>query len=245
VDYLGHGFCHDRIAALLLRKEMVEDIDVGSGSIGFCLVVLCGGVPAVIAVIDYKAGNLTSVMKALRSLGADPTLTDDPAVVLGAEKLILPGVGHFAATRFLEDRGLKSAIRQQIARGAPFLGICVGLQWLFAGSTEAPGCAGLGAFPEVCEKFAPGKKVPHVGWNSLALQPESRLFAGIPDGSFVYFTHSWRAPVISATVAVTNYGEPFTAAVERGNLFGVQFHPEKSGNTGLRVLRNFLELPPC
>lgn len=198
-----------------------------------------------IAVIDYKAGNLTSVMKALRSLGTDPVLTDGPAVVLRADKLILPGVGHFAATQFLADRGLTSAIRQQIGAGTPFLGICVGLQWLFAGSTEAPGSPGLAAFPEVCEKFAPGKKVPHVGWNSLALRRGSRLFAGVPDGSFVYFTHSWRAPVVQDTVAVTEYGEPFTAAVECGNVMGVQFHPEKSGEAGLRVLRNFLELPSC
>jgi imidazole glycerol-phosphate synthase subunit HisH len=197
----------------------------------------------VIAVVDYKAGNLTSVMKALRAAGADPTLTDDPVAVAGAEKIILPGVGHFAATQFLEDHGLKSEIRNKIAAGTPFLGICVGLQWLFAGSTEAPDCSGLAAFPEMCERFAPGKKVPHVGWNSLAIRPASRLFAGIPDGSFVYFTHSWRAPVMQSTAAVTNYGENFTAAVERGNVMGVQFHPEKSGDTGLRLLRNFLELP--
>ena len=204
-----------------------------------------------IAVVDYKAGNLTSVMKSLRAVGADPTLTDDPAVVLRADKLILPGVGHFAATQFLADRGLAGAIRDRIAAGIPFLGICVGLQWLFAGSTEAPGTPGLAAFPEICEKFAPGKKVPHVGWNSLAIRPASRLFARVPDGSFVYFTHSWRAPVIQATVAVTDYPapggrpEPFSAAVEHNNVFGVQFHPEKSGETGLRVLRNFLEWQPC
>ena len=196
-----------------------------------------------VAVIDYKAGNLTSVMKALRSLGSDPVLTDGPAVVLRADKLILPGVGHFSSTRFLEDRGLKLAIQQRIDAGTPFLGICVGLQWLFAGSTEAPETSGLAAFPELCEKFAPGKKVPHVGWNSLSIKPGSRLFAGVPDGSFVYFTHSWRAPVIQDTVAVTEYGEPFTAAAERDSVMGVQFHPEKSGDAGLRVLRNFLELP--
>jgi len=197
----------------------------------------------VIAVIDYRVGNLTSVMKALRSLGSDPVLTDGPAVVLRADKLILPGVGHFSSTRFLEDRGLKLAIQQRIDAGTPFLGICVGLQWLFAGSTEAPETPGLAAFPETCEKFASGKKVPHVGWNSLSIKPGSRLFAGVPDGSFVYFTHSWRAPVIQDTVAVTEYGEQFTAAAERDNVMGVQFHPEKSGEAGLRVLRNFLELP--
>jgi len=201
----------------------------------------------VIAVVDYKAGNLTSVMKSLRAAGADLglefILTDDPAQVARAEKIILPGVGHFAATQFLEQHGLTSEIREKISSGTPFLGICVGLQWLFAGSTEAPACAGLAAFPELCDRFAPGKKVPHVGWNSLAIRPRSRLFAGISDGSFAYFTHSYRAPVIHDTVAITNYEEDFTAAVERGNIMGVQFHPEKSGDTGLRLLRNFLELP--
>jgi imidazole glycerol-phosphate synthase subunit HisH len=199
----------------------------------------------VIAVVDYKAGNLTSVMKALRAVGADPALTDQPAVVQRADRIILPGVGHFAATGFLEDRGLKSAIQDRIAAGVPFLGICVGLQWLYAGSTEAPGSSGLGLFSEMCDRFAPGKKIPHVGWNSLDINPQSRLLAGIRNNSYVYFTHSWRAPVTNITVAVTNYGEPFTAAVERGNVMGVQFHPEKSGETGLRILRNFLEWGPC
>lgn len=198
-----------------------------------------------IAVVDYKAGNLTSVMKAFRAVGADAELTDDPAVVQTSDKIVLPGVGHFAATRFLEERGLKAVIEERIGTGVPFLGICVGLQWLFVGSTEAPGCAGLAAFPEICDRFAPGKKIPHVGWNSLAVRPESRLFAGVSDGSFVYFTHSYRAPVTKATVAVTEYGEPFSAAVESGNLMGVQFHPEKSGETGLQVLHNFLEWKPC
>lgn len=198
-----------------------------------------------IAVIDYKAGNLTSVMKALRAAGADPVLTDDPAAVRQADRIILPGVGHFAATQFLADQDLTAAIREKVAAGTPFLGICVGLQWLFAGSTEAPGTAGLAAFPEMCDRFAPGKKVPHVGWNSLAIRPGSRILAGIPDGSFAYFTHSYRAPVIQATAAVTEYGEAFTAAVECDNVMGVQFHPEKSGDTGLRVLRSFLEWQPC
>jgi imidazole glycerol-phosphate synthase subunit HisH len=196
-------------------------------------------------VIDYQAGNLTSVVKSLRYVGAEVTVTEDPRDVLAAERIILPGVGHFAATRRLQETGIAEAVRTAIAGGVPFLGICVGLQWLFAGSTEAPETPGLAAFPEMCEKFAPGKKVPHVGWNSLGIRSESRLFAGVPEESFVYFTHSWRAPVISATVAVTNYGEPFTAAIERGNVFGAQFHPEKSGETGLRVLRNFLERTPC
>jgi imidazole glycerol-phosphate synthase subunit HisH len=196
-------------------------------------------------VVDYKAGNLTSVMKSLRAAGADPVITADPALVRRAERIILPGVGHFAATASLEASGLKSAIHEKIAAGTPLLGICVGLQWLFAGSTEAPGVSGLGTFPEFCDRFAPGKKVPHVGWNSLSLRAGSRLFSGIPDNSFVYFTHSWRAPVINSTTAVTEYGEPFTAAVERDHIMGVQFHPEKSGETGLRILRNFLEWRSC
>lgn len=198
-----------------------------------------------ITVIDYKAGNLASVVKALRACGADPVVTADPADIMRAGKIILPGVGHFAATQFLENHGLTSAVRQRVAADVPFLGICVGMQWLFGGSTEAPECAGLAAFSEQCERFAPGRKIPHVGWNSISICSGSRLLAGVPDGSFVYFTHSWRAPVVHDTVAVTHYGGPFTAAVERGNLMGVQFHPEKSGDAGLRILRNFLELSAC
>jgi imidazole glycerol-phosphate synthase subunit HisH len=195
-----------------------------------------------IAVVDYKAGNLTSVMKALAAVGADAVATEDPETVRRADKIVLPGVGHFAATEFLDTHGLKQAIAERTAAGIPFLGICVGLQWLFAGSTEAPDQKGLGAFHVVCERFAEGKKIPHVGWNSLDVNPNSRLMSGIPNGSFVYFTHSYRAPVTNGTVAVTNYGEAFTAAAERDNIMGVQFHPEKSGAAGLRILRNFLEV---
>ncbi|HEV2274444.1 MAG TPA: imidazole glycerol phosphate synthase subunit HisH [Acidobacteriaceae bacterium] len=195
-----------------------------------------------IAVIDYKAGNLTSVMKALRALGQNAQVTADPAVVRQASKVILPGVGHFQATRLLEDTGLTAAVGEVIRQGVPFLGICVGLQWLFAGSTEAPAVRGLGVFPGQCERFAAGVKVPHVGWNSLEVQGESRLLRGIPNGAFVYYTHSFRPPVVNETVAVTHYGGAFSGAVERGNVMGVQFHPEKSGAAGMRMLRNFLEL---
>lgn len=202
-----------------------------------------------IAVVDYKAGNLTSVMKALTAVGADALATDDPETVKRANKIILPGVGHFQATAFLEQSGLREAIKEQIAQGTPFLGICVGLQWLFHGSTEAPETPGLGVFEGACDRFAAGQKVPHVGWNSLTISDDSRLLRGVASGSFVYFTHSYRAPVIHDTVAVTEYGTPFTAAVERGHVMGVQFHPEKSGPAGLQILRNFLELPspdlPC
>jgi len=207
-----------------------------------------------IAVIDYKAGNLTSVVKALRFLLADNPnppeirVTQNPEDVLRAEKIVLPGVGHFQATQLLQDLGLTTAIREAVAKGTPFLGICVGLQWLYAGSTEAMETAGLGHFPGMVERFpatyqGAELKSPHVGWNSLEeISPSSRLLAGVPNGSFVYFTHSWRAPLSQDTAALTNYGGGFTAAVERGNVMGVQFHPEKSAETGLRVLKNFLEL---
>jgi imidazole glycerol-phosphate synthase subunit HisH len=182
-------------------------------------------------------------MKALRAVGAEAVSTDDPDTIRRADKIVLPGVGHFSATEFLNSRGLTVAIVERTRSGVPFLGICVGLQWLFTGSTEAPECKGLGAFDAVCERFAEGKKIPHVGWNSLDVSEDSLLMAGVPSGSFVYFTHSYRAPVVSATVAVTHYGEPFTAAAEHGNIMGVQFHPEKSAGAGLRILRNFLENP--
>jgi glutamine amidotransferase len=196
-----------------------------------------------IAVIDYKAGNLTSVLKALRHLGADAVVTDsDLSLIESAERIVLPGVGHFAATERLDATGVTGAIRSAIARGVPFLGICVGMQWLYAGSTEAADQPGLGHFEASCARFQEcSQKVPHVGWNSLAVNSGSRLLAGVGAGEFVYFTHSYKAPVTAETVAVSNYIEPFAAAVESGNVMGVQFHPEKSGETGLKVLRNFLD----
>jgi imidazole glycerol-phosphate synthase subunit HisH len=193
----------------------------------------------VIAVIDYKAGNLTSVMKALHAVGADAVSTSDPEVVAKAEKLVLPGVGHFSATSFLEEHGLRAAIEERIAAGVPFLGICVGLQWLFEGSTESPETRGLGIFSGLCERFGPELKVPHVGWNSIEVS-NTKLMKGVESGAFVYYTHSFRAPMVNGTAAVTEYGVPFTAAVERDNVMGVQFHPEKSGATGLQILKNFV-----
>jgi glutamine amidotransferase len=195
-----------------------------------------------VTVIDYKAGNLTSVLKTLRHLGAETIVTDrDLTLVESAERIVLPGVGHFAATERLDATGLTGAIRSAIARGVPFLGICVGMQWLYAGSTEAPEQPGLGHLPESCTRFAESaEKVPHVGWNSLEVRDGSRLLAGVERGEFVYFTHSYKGPVTNDTAAVTQYIEPFAAAVERGNVMGVQFHPEKSGDTGLKILRNFL-----
>ena len=204
-----------------------------------------------IAIIDYKAGNLTSVVKTLRYLGVpdhDLQVTQSPATVRAADQIVLPGVGHFRATQLLHDLALTEATRDAIQRGAPFLGICVGLQWLYNGSSEAATTDGLAHFGGSCERFpathgnAPLKS-PHVGWNSLeAIRPDSRLLRGIAPGSFVYYTHSFRAPVSTDTAATTTYGAPFTAAVERDNVFGVQFHPEKSAATGLQILENFLAL---
>ncbi|MGA2205601.1 MAG: imidazole glycerol phosphate synthase subunit HisH [Terracidiphilus sp.] len=195
-----------------------------------------------VTVIDYKAGNLTSVLKTLRHLGAETVVTDgDLSLVESAERIVLPGVGHFAATERLDATGLTGAIRAANARGVPFLGICVGMQWLYAGSSEAPEQAGLGHFSESCTRFAEStEKVPHVGWNSLEVRNGSRLLAGVEPGEYVYFTHSYKGPVTADTTAVTQYIEPFAAAVERENVMGVQFHPEKSGATGLKILRNFL-----
>jgi glutamine amidotransferase len=203
----------------------------------------------VIAVIDYKAGNLTSVVKALDYLGAhELVVTQAPSVVRSAAKVVLPGVGHFQATSLLQELGLTDAVRENVTKGAWFLGICVGLQWLFEGSTEAPGVEGLGHFAGMCERFpalyeGTELKSPHVGWNSIeGVRPDSKLLRGVQEGGFVYYTHSWRAPVVEGTAAVTNYGGAFTGVVERENVMGVQFHPEKSSAVGLQVLKNFVEL---
>jgi imidazole glycerol-phosphate synthase subunit HisH len=197
-----------------------------------------------VTVIDYRAGNLTSVLKALRHLGADVVVTGgDVSLIDSADRLVLPGVGHFAATKRLDGSCLTTAIRVAITRGVPFLGICVGMQWLYSGSTEAPDQPGLSHFAGACSRFSDSDlKVPHVGWNSLDVRNGSRLLAGIGPGEYVYFTHSYKAPVTADTAATAHYIEPFAAAVERRNVMGVQFHPEKSGTTGLKILRNFLEI---
>ncbi len=197
-----------------------------------------------IAVVDYKAGNLTSVLKSLAAAGAtDLQVTEDLEAVAKADKIILPGVGHFAATARLRERGLETAIRERATAGAPFLGICVGLQWLFSGSAESPETPALGAFAGQCSRFSdPALKCPHVGWNALSIPSPTPLTAGLRDGEHVYFTHSYRAPVVEETTATCDYGGPFSAIVERGNIMGVQFHPEKSGPAGLRLLANFVRL---
>ncbi len=188
------------------------------------------------------------MLKALKYLGAQTHITQSPDDVRGASKIVLPGVGHFQATQLLHDLSLTEAAREAIAGGTPFLGICVGLQWLYEGSTEAPVTAGLGQFAGMCERFPAlyedaELKSPHVGWNSLEnIREGSRLLRGVAPGGFVYYTHSWRAPVSADTAAATCYGGPFTAVVERDNVMGVQFHPEKSAAVGMRILQNFVEL---
>jgi imidazole glycerol-phosphate synthase subunit HisH len=203
----------------------------------------------VIALVDYGAGNLTSVRKALTALGARFWTPSSAAELEAAAAVIVPGVGHFSATAALDDTW-RAAILEAIERSVPLFGICVGLQWLFEGSAEAPGVPGLGVMPGLCSRLpdraadAGGGeallKVPHVGWNSLALPRPTRLLAGVPEGAQVYFTHSYAAPLVTATAARTTYGTTFSAAVEDGLIAGVQFHPEKSGDVGLRVLRNWL-----
>ena len=196
-----------------------------------------------IAIIDYKAGNLTSVKKAFDHIGAETMVTDNPAEVAQADKVVLPGVGHFAATRVLDQSGLREAVLGGIERGVPFLGICVGMQWMLASSEEAPDVHGLALWPGECSRFPAGVKSPHVGWNDLRIRSNaSRLLRGVESGAFVYFTHSYRVPLLQATAAECEYGGGFSAVVEQENLFGVQFHPEKSGSVGLTMLKNFCDL---
>jgi imidazole glycerol-phosphate synthase subunit HisH len=196
-----------------------------------------------IALVDYGAGNLTSVRKAFTYLGADLATPASPADLERASAVVVPGVGHFSATRSLTP-DWHAAIRRAIDAGRPLLGICVGMQWLYEGSTEAPDCPCLGVLAGRCVRLTGGPdrlKVPHVGWNTLSFPKRSALLDGLADQASVYFTHSFAAPVTAATAAATEYGERFAAAVEEGLVMGVQFHPEKSGPTGLRILSNFLE----
>ena len=194
-----------------------------------------------IAIVDYKAGNLASVKKAFDHLGYESAITAEPGMISRADKIVLPGVGNFEATAALTGT-LQDAVTTAIDRRVPLLGICLGMQWMFESSREAPQLRGLGLFAGECEKFPAAVKSPHVGWNQLQVAGASRLLRGLPHDSFVYFTHSYRAPVVEATVGKCEYGGAFSAVVERGQVFGVQFHPEKSGSAGLHLLRNFCEL---
>jgi glutamine amidotransferase len=199
----------------------------------------------VIALVDYGAGNLTSVRKALNTLGAEYETPREPAECLKARALIVPGVGNFAATAVLEG-AWRDTIAESVRGGTPLLGICVGMQWLFEGSDEAPGVRGLGVLPGRIQRLDGNAeqrlKIPHVGWNALEFRKPARLLAGLESGAQVYFTHSFAAPVTSACAAATTHATTFASAVEEGNVFGVQFHPEKSSDAGLQILRNFLDL---
>ena len=195
-----------------------------------------------IAIVDYGAGNLISVKKALDWLGQECAITSVLEDLVRASKIVLPGVGHFASTAALARLGLKDAIANAIEGGTPFLGICVGMQWMFERSQESPETSGLGLLHGECERFPASVKSPHVGWNQLEISSSSRLLRGLPSASFVYFTHSFRAPITETTVACCEYGGQFSAAVEQEHVFGVQFHPEKSGTVGLKMLSNFCEL---
>ncbi|HEV8347441.1 MAG TPA: imidazole glycerol phosphate synthase subunit HisH [Vicinamibacterales bacterium] len=194
-----------------------------------------------IALIDYGAGNLTSVKKALGAIGADVFVPADPDELAPATGVIVPGVGHFGATRALEGAWTE-AILHRVGDGRPLFGICLGMQWLFEGSDEEPDCSGLGILGGRCHRLTGTVKIPHVGWNHLAISHDAPIVDGVSDGSQVYFTHSYVVPVTSDTVATTEHGEAFAAIVQHGQIAGVQFHPEKSGDVGLRILRNFVQL---
>lgn len=200
-----------------------------------------------IAVIDYDAGNIRSVEKALLALGQEVHITGEPQEILRADKVILPGVGAFSdAMENIRSRGLEPVIRQITDRGTPFLGICLGLQLLFDSSEEAPGAKGLGLLKGRILRIpqTPGMKIPHMGWNSLHLENDGKLFRGIEEQSYVYFVHSYylRAEDKTIVKASTEYGAHIHASVEKGNIFACQFHPEKSGDVGLHILKNFVGL---
>jgi glutamine amidotransferase len=196
-----------------------------------------------ISIIDYGAGNLPSVERALRSLGAETECVTSPMQMATARALVLPGVGHFSAfVTGLRERNLTATLRDAISRGIPILGICLGLQAMFAASAEAPGEQGLDLIHEDVQALPTNVKSPHIGWNQLRRLRESVLLRDIPEDAYVYFAHSYAAPASEPhTAAACDHGFPFAAVLEKDNLMAVQFHPEKSGEVGSRVLRNFLE----
>ena len=201
----------------------------------------------IVAVVDYRAGNLTSVVKALAAAGATPRVVTRSAGLTGAQAIVVPGVGHFGATRVLDEED-RRVIGGHVRAGVPLLGICLGMQWLFEGSDEAPDLPGLGVFTGRCTKLWDVPfKIPHVGWNTLeATGRPSRILDGLPAGVTAYFTHSYAAPDGEGTVARTTHGVTFVSLVEsnagRRRVFGTQFHPEKSGAAGVQMLRRFVEV---
>ena len=196
-----------------------------------------------IAIFDYGAGNLRSVQNTLDEIGASYTLVRDAAGLRQASKIILPGVGHFGQMMHaLDAMQVRATLMDCIRAGTPFLGICLGLQALFIGSEEAPDVRGLGIFEGVVRRFPAELRVPHMGWNQLESRAPSRLLAGLDARPYVYFAHSYYVPETPATAAACNYSVPYTALLDSGNTFGVQFHPEKSGPIGLQIVKNFVEL---
>jgi imidazole glycerol-phosphate synthase subunit HisH len=201
-----------------------------------------------IALVEYGAGNLPSVERALARLGAETFRAPAPDALSGADAIILPGVGHFGALmRQLADRGMIDPLRERISRGVPFLGICLGLQALFSASDEAPEDGGLGIFPGRVAALPPTAKLPHMGWNQLERREPARLLEGVPDGAYFYFANSFAAlpgatGADHAEAALCNHGGRFVAVVEAGNICGTQFHPEKSGQAGALLLQNFLRI---
>ena len=199
------------------------------------------------AIIDYDAGNLKSVEKALQALGEETVITRDREEILAADRVILPGVGAFGdAMEKLHQYRLVEIIRQVVQNGTPFLGICLGLQLLFEESEESQGVPGLGILKGKIRRIpnTPGLKIPHMGWNSLTLRPETRLFSGLGEEPYVYFVHSYYLEAADPEIvaASADYGVVIHAAVETGNVFACQFHPEKSSDTGLQILKNFISL---
>ena len=200
-----------------------------------------------IAVIDYDAGNMLSVVKALKHLGQEPVITRDADTIRSADKVILPGVGAFGdAMNRLNGYALTEVIRDVISKGTPFFGICLGLQLLYDQSEESPGVAGIGALKGSIKRIPVGeyKKIPHMGWNSLAFPNKGRLFDGIDEGAFVYFVHSFylEAADRNSVTATCDYNVLIDASVENDNVFACQFHPEKSGAVGLKILENFINI---
>lgn len=200
-----------------------------------------------IAIIDYGAGNLQSVKKALDFIGAENIITDDPEKILSAQKVLLPGVGSFGdAMNSMQEKNLIETVKQSALSGKPFLGICLGLQLLFEESEESPGAEGLGIFKGKIRRFPNdmGLKIPHIGWNSISIKQNDTIFKNIDENAYVYFVHSYylEAEDLNDVATVTNYGIDFHSAVGKGNIFATQFHPEKSGDVGLQILKNFASM---
>jgi imidazole glycerol phosphate synthase glutamine amidotransferase subunit len=196
---------------------------------------------AVIAILDYGAGNLRSVQNTLEEIGSEYSLVRDAAGLRSASKILLPGVGHFGQMmRALDVLEVRDTLKEIIADGVPFLGICLGLQALFAASEEAPEVSGLGVLEGIVRRFPAHARVPHMGWDELELRGDSRLLHGYDGRPFVYFAHSYYAPEGDYASAICTYEVPYTAALEVGNVYGVQFHPEKSGAVGLAIVGNFV-----